>query len=519
MAQERSLPQLLQLVVDRLARPAQIALARIWLLRPGDICATCPARAECPDQRECLHLVASAGRSRADPQLTWSGLRGDFRRLPLGVRKVGRIASTGQAIEVPDLRGVPSPWVARPEWIASEGIVGFGGQPLVHHGRVLGVLAVFARQPLGDACLRWLRMFADHAAAAIVNARAFAELEALRARLEEENEQLLAEVSRGPAQGELIGESEALAAVLRQVAVVAPTEATVLVSGESGTGKELVARAIHRASGRRARPLITVNCAAIPRELYESEFFGHVKGAFTGALKDRAGRFELAHGGTLFLDEVGEIPLELQSKLLRVLQEGELERVGDERTRKVDARVIAATNRDLRAEVEAGRFRADLFYRLGVFPIEVAPLRRRPEDIPLLAEHFAALGARRLGRPRPRLTQAALQQLQRYAWPGNVRELQHVVERALITAGGRRLSFDLPEQDPAPPSTPRAPAPPPRILTAAELRRLEADNLRAALAAARGKVYGPDGAAALLGLKPTTLSSRLKALGIERGEA
>ena len=187
-----------------------------------------------------------------------------------------------------------------------------------------------------------------------------------------------------------------------------------------------------------------MNCAAVPRELYESEFFGHARGAFTGALRDRAGRFELADGGTLFLDEIGEIPLELQAKLLRVLQEGELERVGDERTRKVDVRLIAATNRDLKAEAEAGRFRQDLYYRLSVFPVELPPLRERPEDIPLLADHFLALSARKLGRPRPRLTLADVQRLQRYDWPGNVRELQHVIERAMITAVGGRLTVRTP---------------------------------------------------------------------------
>ena len=521
MAQERSLERLLQLVVDRLARSERVALARIWLVRPGEGCATCPAADVCPDQRECLHLVASAGRPQADPSADWSRLTGDFRRFPLGVRKVGRIAATGEAIEVPDLSTGPD-WIARPAWVRAEGIVGFGGQPLSHHGRVLGVLAVFARERIGEGCLRWLRMFADHAAAAIVNARAFEELEALRAQLELENEQLIEEVARDPSFGELIGSGPALEAITRQIDLVAPTDSAVLILGESGTGKELVAQELHRRSRLAARPLIKVNCAAIPRELYESEFFGHVKGAFTGALKDRAGRFERADGGTLFLDEVGEIPLDLQSKLLRVLQEGELERVGDERTRKVTVRVLAATNRDLRREAEAGRFRADLYYRLSVFPLEVPPLRRRLEDIPQLAEHFLARAARKLGRQRPRLTLAAIQRLQRYDWPGNVRELQHVLERALITAPDGKLRFDLPNPANTGASASandvaREPASaPPRVLTDAELRALEAENLRAALRAAKGKLYGPHGAAALLGVKPTTLASRLKALGISR---
>jgi transcriptional regulator with GAF, ATPase, and Fis domain len=516
MAEERSVARLLDLVVQRLASSDRVALARLWLLRPVAECGACAAPSLCAGRAECLQLVASAGRSRRDPAAEWTGLRGDFARFPVGHRKVGRIAATGEPLEVPDI-GESADWVARPAWTREEGVVGFGGQPLVHHGRVLGVLAVFARQRIGEGCLRWLRMLADHAAAAIVNARAFEELEALRARLERENEGLVEEVTRARGFGELVGQSQALASLVRQVDLVAPTDSTVLILGETGTGKELVAQELHRRSLLAATPLVTVNCAAIPRDLYESEFFGHVKGAFTGALKDRVGRFERADGGTLFLDEVGEIPLDLQSKLLRVLQEGELERVGDERTRRVKVRVIAATNRDLRREAEAGRFRADLYYRLGVFPIQVPPLRDRLEDVPLLAEHVLERVARRLGRPRPRLTLAAAQQLQAYAWPGNVRELQHVVERALITAAGGELVFDLPAgRGPARAAAPTQVAAASRVLTDAEVRALEAENVRAALRAAKGKVYGPGGAAALLGVKPTTLTSRMKALGIPR---
>jgi transcriptional regulator with GAF, ATPase, and Fis domain len=378
-------------------------------------------------------------------------------------------------------------------------------------------LCVFAGGGVGQDCMDWLRAIADGAAAAIATARAFERIEDLTRRLEQENEYLREEVTRAGAFGELVGRGPALEAVARQIDLVAPTDAAVLILGESGTGKELVAREVHRRSGRSARPLIKVNCAAVPRELYESEFFGHARGAFTGALRDRAGRFELADGGTLFLDEVGEIPLELQAKLLRVLQEGELERIGEERTRKVDVRLIAATNRDLRAEAEAGRFRQDLYYRLSVFPIELPPLRKRAEDIPVLAEHFLALATRRLGRPKPRLTLANVQQLQRYHWPGNVRELQHVIERAVIIADGARLAIELPA-DPAAASPEARPSPlrdhDDRVFTDAEVRRLEADNIRAALRRTGGRVSGSGGAAELLGIKPTTLASRIKALGL-----
>jgi transcriptional regulator with GAF, ATPase, and Fis domain len=517
MARERALPDLLRLVVDRLAESPRVALARIWLMRPSEDCGGCLLPAECRDRSACLHLVASAGRSVVDPEVEWTRLDGAFRRFPLGVRKVGRIAATGEPIEALDLLPDPPGWAADPAWMRAEGVAGFGGQPLVHRGEVLGVLGVFARGAVGPDCMDWLRAIADGAAAAIATARAFERIEELTRRLERENEYLREEVTRAGAFGELIGGGPALEALARQIDLVAPTDAAVLILGESGTGKELVAREVHRRSGRSARPLIKVNCAAVPRELYESEFFGHARGAFTGALRDRAGRFELADGGTLFLDEVGEIPPELQAKLLRVLQEGELERVGEERTRKVDVRLIAATNRDLRAEAEAGRFRQDLYFRLSVFPIELPPLRRRVEDIPVLAEHFLALAARKLGRPKPRLTLADAQRLQRYGWPGNVRELQHVIERAVILAEGVRPVIELPA-DPAAASPQARPSPlrdhSDRLLTDAEVRRLEADNIRAALRRTAGKVSGPGGAAELLGIRPTTLASRIKALGL-----
>ena len=521
MAREHGLPDLLRLVVDRLTESPRVALARIWLVQPSEGCNGCEA-VECRDRSSCLHLVASNGRSVVDPKVTWTRLDGAFRRFPLGVRKVGRIAATGEPVEALGLLPEPPDWAARPDWMRDEGIAGFGGQPLIHRGEVLGVLAVFARGAVGPECMDWLRTIADHAAAAIATARAFERIEELRRKLELENEYLREEVTRAGAFGELVGQGPALEALARQIDLVAPTDAAVLVLGESGTGKELVARELHRRSKRAGRSLIKVNCAAVPRELYESEFFGHARGSFTGALRDRAGRFELADGGTLFLDEVGEIPLELQAKLLRVLQEGELERVGEERTRKVDVRLVAATNRDLRTEAEAGRFRQDLYYRLSVFPVELPPLRKRVEDIPLLAEHFLALAARKLGRPKPRLSLANAQQLQRYHWPGNVRELQHVIERAVITTEGARLAIELPGglvEPPVKAATPPIPIEADRVLTDAQVRQLEAENIRAALRRTKGKVSGTDGAAELLGIKPTTLASRLKALGLSERSA
>jgi transcriptional regulator with GAF, ATPase, and Fis domain len=332
--------------------------------------------------------------------------------------------------------------------------------------------------------------------------------------------------SAEPAFGEILGESRAWRQLIHQIEIIAPTEATVLISGETGTGKELIARELHRRSRRKDKPLVQVNCACIPTELYESEFFGHVRGAFTSAIRDRVGRFEAATGGTLLLDEIGEIPLEVQSKLLRVLQEKTYERVGEDRTRRADVRIIAATNRDLRKEVAAGRFRSDLYYRLNIFPIKAVPLRDRREDIPLLAAHFVDLAARELKCKRPRLNDAGVKALQNYDWPGNVRELRNVIERATILAQGGALVFQLPVTLDLP-NSPHGTGPhsselegkdnlEPDYFTEAEIRRLERENILAVLQKTGWKIKGIDGAAELLGIKPTTLVSRMEKLGLKR---
>jgi formate hydrogenlyase transcriptional activator len=342
-------------------------------------------------------------------------------------------------------------------------------------------------------------------------------MEQQKARLEAQNAYLLDEIRTEQNFGDIVGGSSGLRKVMQQVQLVAPTDATVLITGESGTGKELVARAIHEQSARRERPLIKLNCSAVPEGLFESEFFGHVKGAFTGAHKDKPGRFELADGGTLFLDEIGEVPLAMQAKLLRVLQEQELERVGDTRTRKVNVRVIAASNRNLKKEVDEGRFRQDLFYRLSVFPIEVPPLRERREDIAPLVANFIRQSARRMNRPEPQLSKAALDRLGSYDWPGNVRELQNTVERAIILWREGPLTFDLPaspsRQNTEQQSKPAADA---ALLTRDELKRQERETIINALEQTKGKVSGPGGAAELLGMKSSTLASRISSLGINR---
>ena len=337
--------------------------------------------------------------------------------------------------------------------------------------------------------------------------------------LQEEREILREELDALHNDSALIGDSPALKQVLRDIRQVATTDATVLIIGETGTGKELVARAIHGASHRHDRPLITVNCAAIPATLIESEFFGHEPGAFTGATKKREGRFALAHRGTIFLDEIGELPLDLQPKLLRVLQEGEFDSVGGSTTRKVDVRVLAATNRDLARAVKEGRFREDLFYRLNVFPLHVPPLRERGDDVLSLASAFAERFAAKLGRTLAPLSAESARRLKAYNWPGNVRELQNVIERAVITATDDSLNLDraLPEA-----SATSAIADRPAhlssvtIRTAQELEELERANILRALESVNWKISGDGGAARLLGMNPSTLTSRMKALNIKK---
>lgn len=381
--------------------------------------------------------------------------------------------------------------------------VEYTSTPIVDSGNVIGAVIVFrdvSERRSNEESLR----------------KALTENAALRERLEMENAYLQEEMLTRSEHHDIIGNSEPLNALLAQIDLVSPTDANVLISGESGTGKELIAHAIHRASSRADRPLIRVNCAAIPRELFESEFFGHVKGAFSGAVRDRVGRFELADGGTLFLDEVGELELTLQAKLLRVVQEGKFERVGEEQSRTVDVRLIAATNKDLKTAVEDGNFREDLFFRLNVFPIECTPLRQRVPDIPLLAEHYLRMTCQRLNLDKPKLTKANVQVLKDYGWPGNIRELQNVIERAAILSRNGKLSIDLPSLNVESPEScddfaiSGAAELGSKILTSQEMISMEKLNLKRALTACDGKVSGPGGAAMLLDMKPTTVYSRIK---------
>jgi transcriptional regulator with GAF, ATPase, and Fis domain len=430
--------------------------------------------------------------------------------MPLAHLKVGSIASNRTGLLIADPRS--EKW-ARPDWVRGERITSFVGQPLVFHGETSGVLAIFRRQAIDEQEFRWLRMFADQAASAIANARAFSELERLRQQLESHNAYLKEEVDAALPFGSIVGRSQALHRVLTQVDDVAAADSTVLLLGESGTGKELLAKAIHERSRRAHKPFVRVNCSAVPRETFESEFFGHVRGAFTGAIRDRPGRFQTANGGTIFLDEIGDLPLELQPKLLRVLQQGEYERVGEDVTRKVDVRVIAATNQNLAEAVRARQFREDLFYRLNVVPLALPPLRARSEDIPLLATHAIADVSKRLRIQAPTLTHSDAARLQQYDWPGNIRELQNVIERAVILSKGVRLRLDIALAD-LPATASSAADMPDVILTDGECRARERANLMKALQRTGGRIYGADGAAELLGINPTTLASRLRALKI-----
>lgn len=385
--------------------------------------------------------------------------------------------------------------------------VEYTSTPIRQDGKLQGAVVVF-------------RDISSRKAAEREREAAYREIKTLKEQLEQERDYLRDEINTTADFGEIIGASEALKRTMAQIEAVAATPANVLVLGESGVGKEMVARAIHNRSDRASRPLVKVNCASIPKDLFESEFFGHVKGAFTGAHRDRVGRLQLANGGTVFLDEVGEIPLALQGKLLRALQEQEFERVGDDRTVKVDVRVVAATNRNLEAEVRDGRFREDLFYRLSVFPIEVPSLRQRVEDIAPLAQHFLERNCTELGRDPLRLSKQQVASLQAHDWPGNIRELKNVIERAVILSKGGRARLDL-----AMPGKTHTHAPDTNteqyqtdFVTDRELREREKANMLAALRHARWRIWGADGAAELLGLKPSTLTYRMKVFDIRKDE-
>ena len=497
MASSLDLQTVLTTMTQGLVDELDAAFARIWLLGPGDLCVECHKAADCTNRNRCLHLEASAG--------LYSNLNGEYRRIPLGALKIGKIAQGSGAIFTNDILGDDR--LPNKQWMKDNGLRSFAGYPLKFRWELLGVIAMFGRRPLSEQEFERLAVFANQAAIAIKNAQLYTEVEQLKNRLQAENLYLQEEIKLDHNFEEIIGESQSLMAVLRQIEQVAPTDSTVLIRGDTGTGKELMARAIHHLSPRRARSLVKVNCGAIPANLVESELFGHEKGSFTGALQRRIGRFELADGGTIFLDEAGELPLDAQVKLLRVLQEREVERVGSGHSTKVDVRVIVATNRDLHAAVKAGSFRADLLYRLNVFPVEMPPLSARASDIPLLVNRFVTKFSNKIGKKIDGVSQATMDRLTKYAWPGNIRELENVIERATILANGPMLQIDdmLLHRSSAP-----------LIPVADSLEEVERAHILRILQDASWVIEGNPGAATRLGLHPNTLRSRMNKLGIKK---
>jgi len=462
------------------------------------------------NQHKHLHLAFSSGFADGGPS-EWNTTEGTYASVPTSDPLLGTAFTEQRQIAVPDLAASSD----FQHGALSECIRCCIASPVYCRDQTYGVLLACLHHPGADSFdehCRWLRILAQSLGNVWFQCHSLHVIRELSDQLQQENEGLRAEIAVHEASDGIIGASPAFRRVLAQVDLVAPTEAAVLILGESGTGKELLAQYLHRRSQRADGPLIRVNCAAIPAELFESEFFGHVKGAFTGAVKDRVGRFELADGGTLFLDEIGEIPLALQGKLLRVLQEGTFERVGEEKTRHTNARIVAATNRNLHETVQQGKFREDLFYRLSVFPLTIPALRERAEDIPALARHFATVVARNTGRPAPELPDELFAAWRDYPWPGNIRELQNEVERLMILSSGAPSALTVPGAA----LTALSPNPntAERVIPEDEWQQLQKQNLLLALRQSQGRVDGPGGAAEQLGLRPTTLRSRMKVLGI-----
>ena len=488
MTSNLALDDVLQTVTQGLVEHLEAAAAHIWLVEPkdGDL-----------STGGALRLHARAG-------LT----------LPEGAAAPGKIEGILEGHEHFCTNRLPTDGsVAPPSWLLENGLRAFAGLPLLFRGDLLGVLAIYMRRPLAQEAFERLFVFANTAAVAIQNARLFSQVDLLNRRLTAENRYLQEEVQNELNCGDIVGRSDAILAVLEQVEQVAQTDASVLIEGETGTGKELVARAIHQRSRRHQRTMVKVNCGAISEGLVESELFGHEKGAFTGALERRVGRFELADGGTLFLDEVAELPPETQVKLLRAVQEQEFERVGSSRPIRVDVRVIAAGNRDLAAEVAEGRFRADLYYRLNVFPIRIPPLRERRGDIPLIAGCVLPRLAEKLGRPISGFTEGSLERLLNYDWPGNVRELLNVLERAMILSRGPELEIG---ESLFPGALSGGATSSPSSGPLRTLEEVEREHIQRVLEHTGGVIEGKRGAAPILGLHPNTLRSRIQKLGVER---
>jgi formate hydrogenlyase transcriptional activator len=425
-----------------------------------------------------------------------------LRRRPLHEHHVGFVRMSGEPYVCSDLEQQKQ--FAEDDFLLEKGVRSYVSLPLVRQDEFIGAVdfVSFQKRVFEGSELQLLQDLSEIVSIAVSNALAYEKINALKELLQAENRVLQDEIVQRSIYEEIVGSSVALQNVLRAIERVAPTDSTVLITGETGTGKELIAHALHRRSQRSGRALVKVNCAALPSELIASELFGHEKGAFTGALQQRIGRFETAHGGTIFLDEIGELTPEMQIALLRVLQEKEFERVGGNRTIQADVRVITATNRDLQKEVSEGRFRSDLYYRLNVFPIHMPSLRDRSDDIPILADYFISRFANRMGKQIRRIDRSSSDALQQYAWPGNIRELQNVIERGVILADSDVFRLE-------PGTLPVAEAAP-------KNRNNQKAEIEAVLKETRGRISGADGAAARLGIAASTLESRIRALKINK---
>lgn len=498
MTSSLDLQGVLTAISQGLVHEVDAAFARIWLVEAGDICKTCHMAHICPNRERCLHLKASSG--------MYEGLNGEYRRVPLGALKIGRIASERSPIYTNQVLGDDR--IQDRKWARDNGFRSFAGYPLVFREEVLGVMSLFSRNEILQPAFADLEVFANQAAIAIKNAKLFEEVKQLKNRLQVENVYLRQEIKLSHNYDQMIGRSKPFLKALSLVEQVAATDATVLILGETGTGKELIARTIHNASPLNHHPMVKVNCAALPASLIESELFGHEKGAFTGALANRTGRFEIADDGTLFLDEIGDFHLELQPKLLRVLQEGTFERVGGNRTLKVKTRIIAATNADLYQLVKDGKFRQDLYYRLNVFPIQLPPLRQRGDDIPELALHFVQKYNAKYKKSIQSISSSLIDSLHRYQWPGNIRELENIIERAVIISCGPELILDEMFQQMVE-SSPVTQCP-------KTLQEAERHHIVYALEQCGWVIEGQKGTASMLAIHPATLRSRMKKLGIRR---
>ena len=473
--------------------------ARLWLYGSDSDCGSCrqgtsTSRSARPKE-VALHLCSAAGAEKS--------IDGDEHKSRQGQFLFNVVTTSKTPVRVDDVQRDPRVDAQLRDALTRVGARAVVVYPLVFRDEIQGVLCLSFREPIGDDAFNQLQLVAFQATMAVKGSKLLAESEQSGRKLRAENAYLQHEIDGEDGSEGIISRSTLLRDVLHMAAVVAPTDTTVLLIGETGTGKELMARAIHRRSARGARAFITMNCGAITPTLAESELFGHERGAFTGAVSRRLGRFELANKSSLFMDEIGELPLEVQAALLRVIEQREFVRVGGERVIQTDARIIAATNRDLAAEVAQGRFREDLFYRINVFPLRLPPLRERPEDIPLLVRHFLEHFQRVLAKPFTDVTQDSMKAMKGYRWPGNIRELRNVIERACVLATGPIVSVPMDGLLGAVPAT-----------DFDTMESVEREHMRRVLASTKGRVSGPRGAAKILDINPNTLRSRLAKLGV-----